>query len=48
MRISKEEYAAVCGSSEDEHAAVCGLQEKSMRHYADCKGRVCGNTRFEQ
>ena len=32
---SKDEYAAVCGSSKDEYAAVCGLQMKSMRHPAD-------------
>ena len=34
MRITDEEYAAVCGSSKDEYAAVCGLQMKSMRHPA--------------
>ena len=34
MRITDEEYAAVCESSKDEYAAVCGLQMKSMRHPA--------------
>ena len=34
MRITDEEYAAVCGSSKDEYAAVCGLQMKSMQHPA--------------
>ena len=57
MRIAKEEYAAVCGSSEDVYAAVCGLRKKNMRQYADrmktcmrqyadCERRVCGSMRI--
>ena len=37
MRITDEEYAAVCGSikgSMRKYAEVCGLQMKSMQHPA--------------